>query len=51
MLYQLTEEHFKYLNYKYVIINGPFDKYGKIIGKKENGIFLIRGIGKEKPIY
>ena len=51
MLYQLKESDFKYLNSIFVVINGPHDKYGKIIGKKENDIFLIRGIGKEKPYY
>ena len=50
MLYQLCENQFKRLHNNYVLINGPHDVYGKLLsGKRENGTYLIRGIGNAKP--
>lgn len=50
MLYQLYEEQFKRAR-NYVVINGPFDTYGKIISyNKETKIYLIRGVGHRKPV-
>ena len=48
-LYQLFRNQFGIKN-GYVIINGPYDKYGRIIsGPNERGVYLIRGIGNIKP--
>lgn len=33
-----------------VIINGPWDKYARIIKLRDNGFHLMRGIGKQKPM-
>ena len=49
MLYQLKEGQFKRLSEDYVVINGPHDKYGRII-KVDNGVYLISGLGKVKPV-
>ena len=52
MLYQLYENQFKRLHNNYVLINGTYDKYGKLLsGKRENGTYLIRGVGKTKPLF
>lgn len=48
MLYQLRNTHFTFLSPLHVFLNGPHDKYGKIISVK-NGLYLIRGIGNTKP--
>ena len=49
--YQLKESDFSRIQGSpYVLINGPYDKYGKIFGKKGNGHYLIRGIGEIKPV-
>lgn len=32
-----------------VLINGPWDKYGKVISLKEDGYHLIRGLGHKNP--
>lgn len=32
-----------------MLINGPYDKYGRVISHKPNGFHLIRGIGFMKP--
>lgn len=50
MLYQLYEHQFKRLPNGYVVINGPHDKYGRLLsGKRENGTYLICGIGNTIP--
>jgi hypothetical protein len=50
MLYQLFDNQFKQLGNGFVQIDAPFEKYGKLLsGKRENGTFLIRGIGNKKP--
>lgn len=51
MLYQLYESQFTWLPNGFVVINGPYDKYGKLLsGKRESGTYLIRGIGNTKPL-
>lgn len=50
MLYQLFAHQFKRLGKGFVQIDAPFEKYGKLLSdKRENGTFLIRGIGNKKP--
>ena len=50
-LYQLYRDQFTIEN-GYVIINGPYDKHGRIIsGPNERGVYLVRGIGNIKPMY
>lgn len=34
---------------QYVIIDGPYDRYGRVIKLQESGFHLIRGIGFDKP--
>lgn len=48
MLYQLRETHFTFLPYPHVYLNGPHDRYGKIISVMK-GLYLIRGVGNTKP--
>lgn len=49
MLYQLFSNQFKVLSGGVVKITGPFDTYGFILKEKDNGIYLIRGTGHNKP--
>lgn len=32
-----------------VLIDGPHDRYGKVVTHRENGYHLIRGTGMQKP--
>ena len=32
-----------------VTINGPYDKYGIVLARRDSGHHLIRGTGSEKP--
>ena len=34
---------------QHVIIDGPHDRYGKVMGLRESGYHLIRGLGMVKP--
>ena len=45
-LYQLRT---KAMPGQHVIINGPHDKYGKVMAHKESGFHLIRGVGNTRP--
>ena len=45
-LYQLKTQA---LPGQYVLIDGPMDRYGKVMALQESGFHLIRGLGFEKP--
>ena len=46
-LYQLSNTwHPNLQSGDWVAVNGPFDTFGQIITKQENGTYLIRGRGK-----
>jgi hypothetical protein len=47
-LYQLFGDQFKCLPSGAVRIDGPFDTYGVIIKKQDNGTWLIRGTGRQE---
>ena len=32
-----------------VIIDGPHDRYGKVMARRDSGYHLIRGTGMQKP--
>ena len=32
-----------------VTINGPYDKYGFVVARRDSGHHLIRGTGSERP--
>jgi hypothetical protein len=53
MLYQLFLNQFKRIRSmtarQYVQIDGPFEKYGYILKHQDNGTYLIRGTGNQKP--
>lgn len=52
MLYQLFDYQFKRLENNLVLINGPYDKYGRILEYQEHSkTYLIRGLGKYKPRF
>ena len=34
---------------EYVLIDGPLDRYGKVMALRDNGFHLIRGLGMQKP--
>ncbi|MER9436726.1 hypothetical protein NKJ04_17685 [Mesorhizobium sp. M0618] len=34
---------------QHVIIDGPYDRYGRVIKLQDSGFHLIRGIGFDKP--
>lgn len=44
-LYQLFEHQFVRLRSGAVRIDGPWDRYGRIIKKQADGTWLIRGTG------
>ena len=48
-LYQLYPYQFERLDGNLVDMNGPHDRYGRILKEQEGGTFLIRGLGKSKP--
>lgn len=55
MLYQLFHNQFKTLGFvgqrEIVQIDGPHDKYGYVLSfKKDKKVYLIRGMGKAKPL-
>lgn len=45
-LYQLKT---KALPGEHVLVDGPHDKYGKVMKLQESGFHLIRGLGELKP--
>ena len=48
-LYQLSENQFKLLGGNIVQIDGPHDKYGRIVKyQKHNSTYLIRGTGNTR---
>ena len=34
---------------QHVLIDGPNDRYGKVMAHRESGFHLIRGLGFDKP--
>lgn len=34
---------------QHVLIDGPHDRYGKVMALRESGFHLIRGLGFDKP--
>ena len=52
-LYQLWKHQLVFLKHPYVRIDGPWDKYGKLLSDEcpeRNNTYLIRGIGNHLPV-
>lgn len=48
MLYQLFDHQFTRLPSGAVRIDGPWDTYGRIIKRQDDGTWLIRGTGRKE---